>query len=39
MPFAIVGATEEGIMIGKKVTGIQETQQTVFLFQDASIAN
>jgi peptide/nickel transport system substrate-binding protein len=37
VPVAIVGAAEEGILISPSVTGIVQTQQTMFMFQDASI--
>ncbi len=37
VPVAVVGAVEEGIMIDKSVSGIIQTQQTMFMFQDASI--
>jgi peptide/nickel transport system substrate-binding protein len=37
VPVAILGAAEEGIMISSRVTGIIPTQQTMFMFQDASI--
>jgi ABC-type transport system substrate-binding protein len=37
VPVAIVGAAEEGILISSTVTGIMPTQQTMFMFQDASI--
>jgi peptide/nickel transport system substrate-binding protein len=36
-PFAVIGAPEEGLMIDPSVTGIVQTQQTMFMFQDASI--
>ena len=35
VPMATIGATDEGIFWSEGVTGIQPTQQTVFLFQDA----
>jgi peptide/nickel transport system substrate-binding protein len=37
VPVAIIGAAEEGIMVSDRVTGIMPTQQTMFMFQDASI--
>ena len=37
VPVAVVGAVEEGIMINTNVSGIIQTQQTMFMFQDASI--
>jgi peptide/nickel transport system substrate-binding protein len=39
IPMAIIGATDEGIAVREGVTGIQQTQQTVFLFQDARITD
>lgn len=39
VPVAIVGAAEEGILISSKVSGIMPTQQTMFMFQDASITD
>jgi len=39
IPMAIIGATDEGIAVREGVTGIQQTQQTVFLFQDARITS
>jgi peptide/nickel transport system substrate-binding protein len=38
VPVAVVGAAEEGILVSPDVTGIMQTQQTMFMFQDASIA-
>jgi peptide/nickel transport system substrate-binding protein len=38
VPMAVVGAVEEGVMIREGVTGVLPTQQTMFMFQDASIA-
>jgi len=37
VPMAVVGAVEEGVMIRDGVTGVLPTQQTMFMFQDASI--
>lgn len=37
IPVAVVGAVEEGLMISPAVTGIEGTQQTMFMLQDASI--
>jgi peptide/nickel transport system substrate-binding protein len=37
VPMAVVGALEEGVMIRDNVTGVLPTQQTMFMFQDASI--
>jgi ABC-type transport system substrate-binding protein len=39
VPVAIVGAAEEGIFTREGVSGIIETQQTMFMFHDASIAD
>ena len=39
IPMAIIGATDEGIAVREGVTGIQQTQQTVFLFQDARVSD
>jgi hypothetical protein len=36
---AIVGAVEEGIMIRDNVTGVVPTQQSVFLFHDATVTD
>jgi peptide/nickel transport system substrate-binding protein len=37
VPMAVVGALEEGVMIREGVTGVLPTQQTMFMFQDASV--
>jgi peptide/nickel transport system substrate-binding protein len=39
IPMAIVGATDEGIVWREGVSGIQPTQQTVFLLQDARVTD
>ena len=39
VPMATIGATDEGIFWSEGVTGIQPTQQTVFLFQDARVTD
>ena len=39
VPVAVVGAVEEGVMIRDNVTGVLPTQQTMFIFSDASVAD
>jgi peptide/nickel transport system substrate-binding protein len=39
IPMATVGATDEGIIWREGVSGIQPTQQTVFLLQDARVSD
>jgi hypothetical protein len=38
VPSAVYGAVEEGIFFTDKVQGIKPTQQTMFLFDDAVLA-